>query len=141
VFCFGADTMDPRSKLDQGVFRVGQPATFQVMAVDGASNTVMASETISGRTAGDPSGAWGYGEAGSCGYTHKNLPQAGTSSPPVLARNAEDFSNAVGTASSMHPGLVNVIYADLRRVQVSTDIDPATWQAMATAGGETYSAP
>jgi len=67
VLCFGADKMDPQSKQDQGVFRVGRPASFQDMAVDGTSNTVMVSEIISGKTAGDLSGAWGYGEAGSCG--------------------------------------------------------------------------
>jgi len=74
--------------------------------------------------------------------THKFLPQAGAGKPPVLARSATDFSNAVGTASSMHPGLVNVIYADLHGSHISTSVDPAIWRAMATVdGGEQYTAP
>ncbi|MCE9553949.1 MAG: DUF1559 domain-containing protein [Planctomycetes bacterium] len=135
VFCFGADTMEPRTKHDQGVFRVGATSSFDTMAVDGTSNTVMVSETISGKTPADPSGAWGYGEAGSSGYTHKNPPRSGTGLAPILARSATDFSNAVGTASSMHPGLVNVMYADHHGAQVSTEIDPAIWRAIATTDG------
>jgi len=142
VFCFGADTMQPTAKRDRGIFRVGSPASFGDMAGDGTSNTVMVSETISGKTANDPSGAWGYGEAGSCGYTHKNPPQSGTGKLPTIANSATDFSNALATASSMHPGLVNVIYADNHGAQISVEVDPAIWRAMATAdGGERYAAP
>jgi len=135
VFCFGADTMEPRAKKNQGVFRVGTTSSFASMAVDGTTNTVMVSETISGKTPTDPSGAWGYGEAGSCGYTHKNLPVSGTGIPPVVANSATDFSNAVATASSMHPGVVNVLYADNHGAIIETSIDPAIWRAMATTDG------
>ncbi|MCE9553336.1 MAG: DUF1559 domain-containing protein [Planctomycetes bacterium] len=136
VFCFGADTMEPRAQRDQGVFRVGMASAFDTMAADGTSNTVMVSETISGKTPADPSGAWGYGEAGSSGYTHKNLPRSGTGLAPILARSATDFSNAVGTASSMHPGLVNVMYADNHGKAIDVNIDPAIWRAMATTEGQ-----
>ena len=142
VFCFGADTLEPPSQQDRGVLRVGTTASFADMAADGASNTVMLSEIISGKTATDPSGAWGYGEAGSCGYTHKNLPQSGTGILPTTANSATDFSNAVATASSMHPGLVNVMYADNHGAQISTSIDPAIWRSMATVnGGEKFHTP
>ncbi|MCE9556721.1 MAG: DUF1559 domain-containing protein [Planctomycetes bacterium] len=142
VFCFGADTLDPSSQQDRGIFRIDQTASFADMAIDGTSNTVMVSEIISGKTATDPSGAWGYGEAGSCGYTHKNLPQSGAGILPTLAHSATDFSNALATASSMHPGLVNVMYADMHGSQIATSIDPAIWRAMATVGGgEKYQAP
>jgi len=141
VFCFGAATMDPALGADRGVFRVGVTSSFNDMAVDGTSNTVVVSETISGKTAADPSGCWGYGEAGSSGYTHANLPVSGIGVPPVVARSATDFRNAVGTASSMHPGLVNVIYADNHGANIATDVDPAVWRAMATVqGGEEYEA-
>lgn len=136
VFCFGADTMQPRSKRDQGVFRVGRAASFGDMVRDGAGNTVMLCETISGKTANDPSGAWGYGEAGACGYTHKNRPQSGTALLPTISSSGNDFSSAEATASSMHPGLVNVMYMDHHGALVATEIDLAIWRAMATVDGD-----
>ena len=135
VFCFGADTMEPANKKDQGVFRVGAISSFGTMAVDGAMNTVLVSETISGKTATDPSGAWGYGEAGSCGYTHRNPPMAGMGLLPVVANSATDFSNAVATASSMHSRVVNVVFADMHGATIDTTIDPAIWRAAATVDG------
>jgi len=136
VFCFGTDTMQPRSERDQGVFRVGKTSSFGDMMRDGASNTVLVCETISGKTANDPSGAWGYGEAGACGYTHKNLPRSGTTLLPILASSGNEFSSAEATASSMHPGLVNVMYADNHGSAVATEIDLAVWRSMATVNGD-----
>ena len=141
VFCFGSDTMAPATATNLGVFRFDSTSSFAVMAVDGTSNTVMVSETISGKTSTDPSGAWGYGWPGASGYTHKNKPVSGTATAIVPAASATDFSAAVGTASSMHPGLVNVMYADNHGTQVATEIDLSIWTAMGTCnGGEAYAA-
>ena len=141
VFCFGADTMEPPNKKDRGVFRVGSISGFDTMPMDGSMNTVLVSETISGKTSTDPSGAWGYGDAGSSGYTHKNLPMSGIGTMPIVANRAIDFSNAEATASSMHEGLVNVTYADMHGATIATTIDLDIWRAMATVdGGEKYEA-
>ncbi|MCE9548662.1 MAG: DUF1559 domain-containing protein [Planctomycetia bacterium] len=134
VFSFGSDTMEPAQSSSLGVFRVGQPSSYNVMYTDGASNTAMASEIVSGKTSGDPSGAWGYGEAGSCGYTHKN-PPTNSPVPPVLAASATNFTTAEATASSNHPGVVNVVFADNHVQAVSTSINPQLWQAVGTADG------
>ena len=74
-------------------------------------------------------------EAGSSGYTHKNPLRSGTGLAPILARSATDFSNAVATASSMHPGVVNVMYADNHGSAIDVNIDPAIWKSMATTDG------
>lgn len=102
-------------------------------SVDGSSNTALVSEVVSGRMADNPAGAWGYGEAGSSGYTHKNLPNS--LAAPVLSASAEDFSPAHAAASSLHPGVVNVVYADMHGSTISDTIDLATWQALGTCNG------
>jgi len=104
-----------------------------VTSVDGSSNTALVSEVVSGRMADNPAGAWGYGEAGSSGYTHKNLPNS--LAAPVLSASAEDFSPAHAAASSLHPGVVNVVYADMHGSTISDTIDLATWQALGTCNG------
>ena len=142
VFCFGSDTMAPATATNLGVFRFDSTSSFAVMAVDGTSNTVMVSETISGKTSTDPSGAWGYGWPGASGYTHLNKPVSGTATAPITAGvTSTNFAAAVATASSMHPGLVNVMYADNHGTQVATEIDLSIWTAMGTCnGGEAYAA-
>ncbi|MCE9557215.1 MAG: DUF1559 domain-containing protein [Planctomycetes bacterium] len=142
VFNFGADTMQPASATNLGPFRFDSTSSFAVMAVDGTSNTVMVSETISGKTTTDPSGLWGLGGPGSSGYTHKNKPVSGTATAPISGASKTDFSTYVATASSMHPGLVNVMYADNHGAQVATEIDQSIWTSMGTCnGGEAFAAP
>ncbi|MCE9546340.1 MAG: DUF1559 domain-containing protein, partial [Planctomycetia bacterium] len=97
VFSFGSDTMEPPNPRSAGVFRVNRPSGYDVMASDGTSNTAMVSEIISGKTPGDPSGAWGYGEAGSCAYTHKN-PPTNSPVPPIASTSATNFTTAEATA-------------------------------------------
>jgi prepilin-type N-terminal cleavage/methylation domain-containing protein len=141
VFCFGADTMEPAAATNLGVFRVGSTSSFAVMAVDGTSNTVMVSETISGKTTADASGLWGLGGPGSSGYTHKNKPVSGVATAPTSGTSVTNFSPYIATASSMHPGLVNVMYADNHGTQVSTEVDTTIWTSMGTCnGGEAYAA-
>lgn len=140
VFNFGSDTMQPAAKTSMGALRFGAASSFAEIK-DGLSNTVLLSETIAGKDAKDPSGAWGYGEAGSCGYTHKNLPVTGKGVSPTVGKSASDFSNAVATASSMHGGVVNVVFADTHTARISEKVDLRAWQAMGTAaGGEAFSA-
>ncbi|MCE9548661.1 MAG: DUF1559 domain-containing protein, partial [Planctomycetia bacterium] len=83
---------------------------------------------------GDPSGAWGYGEAGSCAYTHKN-PPTNSPVPPIASTSATNFTTAEATASSNHPGGVNVVFGDNHVQMISTSIDLKLWQAWGTADG------
>ncbi|MCE9553335.1 MAG: DUF1559 domain-containing protein [Planctomycetes bacterium] len=141
VFNFGSDTMQPAVATNLGPFRFDSTSSFAVMAVDGTSNTVMVSETISGKTTTDPSGLWALGGPGSSGYTHKNKPVSGTATAPISGASKTDFSTYVGTASSMHPGLVNVMYADNHGTQIATEIDLTIWTSMGTCnGGEAFAA-
>ncbi|MCE9546342.1 MAG: DUF1559 domain-containing protein [Planctomycetia bacterium] len=141
VFSFGSDTMEPANPKSAGVFLVNRPSGYDVMSKDGTSSTAMVSETVSGKTPSDPSGAWGYGEAGSCGYTHKNLP-TNTPVPPIVSTSATNFTTAEATASSNHPGGVNVVFADNHVQMIPTTIDLKLWQAIGTAdGGETVPDP
>jgi prepilin-type processing-associated H-X9-DG protein len=42
----------------------------------------------------------------------------------------------------MHPGVVNVMFADNHGTQIATSTDLATWQMMATSNGqESFAAP
>jgi prepilin-type processing-associated H-X9-DG protein len=148
VFCFGSDTMQPSAanQAKLGVFRFNSTSSFAVMSIDGASNTVMVSETVASRepTTGNPAdmpGAWGYGGPGSSGYTHKNLPTSGAPGAVVNPASDTDFALAEATASSMHPGVVNVMFADNHGTQIATATDLTTWQSMATSNGqEAYAA-
>ena len=141
VFNFGSDTMQPAAAAAVGPFRFDSTSSFAIMAIDGTSNTVLMSEIISGKIPTDNSGAWGYGGPGSSGYTHKILPVNGSPAPITAAGSDTDFSAAVGTASSMHSGLVNVIFADMHGAGISIQTDLSTWAAMGSAnGGETYQA-
>ncbi|MCE9548663.1 MAG: DUF1559 domain-containing protein [Planctomycetia bacterium] len=131
VFSFGSDTMEPKQTSTLGMFRIGDSASYTMTVMNGDANTAIASEIVAGKSNADPSGAWGYGEAGSCGFTHKKLP-TNSPVPPILAASATDFSTADAVASSNHPGGVNVVYGGNHVQMVSTSIDLATWQALGT---------
>ena len=149
VFNFGSGTIAPPAPAagvpsPLGPFRFGSTSSFAVMAIDGTMNTILVSEIISGKTSTDPSGAWGYGEAGSSAYTHSTKPTSGIAgAAPTIstAATSAGFASAAAGASSMHSGLVNVVYADMHGATISTEIDLSTWTSAGTAnGGELYQA-
>lgn len=142
-----------------GVFQIGGgtlpgPKKFKDF-VDGSSHTIAASEVISGklenlntRTKSDSRGVWAWNMMGSACYTHLNTPNS--SNGDAMWRSGNDVScvakspppcdTSAGTrhdtfhaaARSLHPGGVNVVYADGHVDFIEDEIDLAAWQALAT---------
>jgi len=138
VFCFGGDDfMGKMNPATMGIFHYNVASSYGSMAVDGASNTMMVSEVISGKTTSERTGMWGLGDAGACGFTCKLAP-ANTFVAPVGAVDTSPtgFDNAHAGASSSHPGLVNVVFGDNHVATVATSITLSTWRAYGTISGQ-----
>jgi hypothetical protein len=136
VFCFGNDFMGTTNSQKIGALRYNSSSSYASMSIDGVSNTILASEIVSGKTTSDRSGLWGLGDAGACGFTCKFQP----TNTPVAPTGAVDstttgFDAAHAAASSNHPGLVNVCFADNHMDAVATSISLTIWQAYGTVNG------
>ena len=162
---FGSETMlrnanginivaDPnRTGIDfrtDGAFRIDNSRRWCCFR-DGASNSVLASEVISGKDDSkspgdkkwDARGMWAWHMMGSFAYTHLNAPnsasgdamQAGGSQDCVETRDMP-CDNSHGSrwdefhaaARSRHPGGVNAVFGDGHVSFVSETIDLQTWR-------------
>ncbi|MEK6246884.1 MAG: DUF1559 domain-containing protein [Planctomycetales bacterium] len=120
-------------KSDDGPFKLNSNSGFGAIS-DGTVNTAFYSEIVSGgENKMDPNGAWGYGDAGTSAYTHKHLPNAGDKT--VLGGGAK-WAKAEATASSLHPGGVDVAFGDTHVSFVADNIDKKVWQAYGTRAGK-----
>ncbi len=123
----------------RGPFTAGSSGSYALMAVDGTSNTALYSEIITGVLETDYAGAWGWGDAGSCAYTHASKPTNGNSTVSEVGGaggTESDFSSASAQASSRHPGGVNVAFGDNHVSFVNTEVDLSTWQAYGAANDQ-----
>ena len=100
---------------------------------DGTTNTVLFSEIRAGTTVSEQDVVWGYGEAGCSAYTHQFLPNAGVAT--VGSGFPPDFAAAHATASSFHPGGVNIALAGTNTTFESENVDLTIWHAKGTASG------
>jgi prepilin-type processing-associated H-X9-DG protein len=148
-----------------GAFRIQAPKGFKKF-LDGTSKTALVSELIAGKKdAGDcyswstcdHRGAWVYGYMGFSLYSHRNTPNTSIGdalspykcvhTPPLLpCENSpaleRQWENTHVAARSMHPGGVNVLYADGHVEFTSETSDLLAWRAISTiAGGEVVQAP
>ncbi len=139
VMNFGGSTLDPGdAKTDDegtlhGPFILNKVNSVAAIT-DGTSNTALCSEIVIGGANGKgPEGAWGYGDAGACAYTHKNLPNSGTA---TVLGGKDNWKKAEATASSFHPGGVNVVFCDAHVSYFSNATDDDTWKALGTSHGK-----
>jgi prepilin-type N-terminal cleavage/methylation domain-containing protein/prepilin-type processing-associated H-X9-DG protein len=112
--------------------------------IDGTSNTVAASETVTGPDGtNDARGVWGYdwGEQ----YTHHRAPNSlipdsvypasyciNTKKGAPCVANAVYWAEQDYAARSLHPGGVNVLMADGSVKWIKNTINLGTWQAIAS---------
>ena len=174
--CFGSNTMaanmdgaayrkssDPSTdgafQIGGGTFPAGKKfRDFQ----DGTSNTVMASEVISGKHEVlnstddvDCRGIWAWNMMGSHCYTHLNTPNSsagdrmyhvscindGNLRLPCNTSASTRHDEFHAAARSMHPGGVNTTFGDGHVAFIVNEIDVLIWWQLATvAGNETISA-
>jgi prepilin-type processing-associated H-X9-DG protein len=138
----------PPSNPDAG--RMGRPRKITEI-LDGLSNTLMASETIQGRSGVGPNGdlrglTWWGGTAGFTTYIGPNSssPDAITGAlcgpvppnPPCTLLSTPSYPRLLG-ARSLHPGGVNASMCDGSVRFIRDTIDINTWRALSTSrGGE-----
>ena len=108
---------------------------------DGTSNTVMASEILSGRAENDSRGQWARLLHGS-NYEHFDTPNSSapdvmyptTCSPepdmPCIDDSSYDLYPLHNAARSHHPGGVNVTFVDGHVAFVPNTVDWAVWKAI-----------
>jgi prepilin-type N-terminal cleavage/methylation domain-containing protein/prepilin-type processing-associated H-X9-DG protein len=120
-------------------------------ALDGSSNTMMASELLGVNSANDGRGAWTWWVVGASAYTAQfgpnsapntdNLPNIDnsgltTNNPLYATANQSGFATWSASARSNHSGgLVNVLMGDGSVRTEADQIDINIWQAMATRAG------
>lgn len=129
---------------------------------DGTSYTAVASEVIAGRDDNfsddkqfDVRGVWSEGTSmGACAYTHLNTPNSSVGDALFLMSGQRNcvpldkmpcndsagstYYNEYASARSLHPGGVNVAFADGHVSFFTDEVDLLTWQWLSTiAGGET----
>jgi len=168
--CFGSNTMATRAggalyvlSVDlttDGAFQVGGgPHKDSIRKLthiqDGTSNTVLASEVLSGKVDVRPSsriwdarGLWAWSGMGAHAYTHRNTPNSSVGDAmwnnpgsDVSCTDMPDMpcDNSHGTqhdefhaaARSRHPGGVNAVFADGHVIFASETIELVTWQRLA----------
>ena len=162
VFCYGDNTMmnslgpTAQNRHTDGTFQMDECRSLAEIT-DGTSNTVVASEVISGKYDVWPSpigrldgrGLWSWGDdMGSHCYTHKNTPNSSvgdtmwdySSGPecvddpsigmPCQYGAGTDYSKFQAAARSRHPGGVNVVFGDDHVAFVGNTINWLTWQRL-----------
>ena len=142
VMNFGSGNITPAAPgsgffPSEGPFRVDSTGSYAAMGRDGTTNTAMFSEIQSGvgATSTNQDGCYGYGDAGSCAYTHLVQPNFGTASVSGGAVGAEDWGAATANASSFHPGGVNVCFGGNNVSFINDQIEPGRWAAYGSAAG------
>ncbi len=133
-----------------GAFRIDNSRRWCCF-LDGTSNSVLASEVLSGKDDSkspgdkqwDARGMWAWHMMGSFAYTHLNMPnsttgdamQAGSSLDCVDARgmpcdnsHGSQWDEFHAAARSHHPGGVNAVFGDGHVSFVSETIDLQTWR-------------
>lgn len=168
VVCFGSFVMRPNpggnpDLTSNGVFQWDVPRRISQLT-DGASFTAVGSEVISGvpslGSAGgvavwDARGMWGIQYHGASSYMHLYSPNTSigdavsavsynrcidTPETPCNGSSGLGYDNTYASARSLHPGGVNVVFADGHVTFVTDTINLETWRALGTiAGGETVS--
>ncbi len=119
-----------------GPFSLDSPTALAIMT-DGPSNTVVYSEIVAGMTQRDEAGAWAWGDAGSCAYTHSTVPGT-TSTVNAYGGGAGggggQWEDLQANASSRHPDGVNVAFGDTHITFIDFMIDAGRWSAYGAAG-------
>lgn len=163
VLCFGSKKAGVSSTdwTTDGAFQNDMCKKIRDMS-DGTSCTAIASEVIAGRDDNysddhkfDVRGVWSEGTSmGTCAYTHLHTPNSSvgdalfimpSQSNCVPADNmpcsdsaGNTYYNEYASARSLHPGGVNVAFADGHVEFHGNEVDWHLWQALSTiAGGET----
>jgi prepilin-type processing-associated H-X9-DG protein len=171
VVCFGSNTMAtsaggalyalPIDLTTDGAFQVGGgPHRDSIRKLahvqDGTSNTVFASEVLSGKVdivppsrIWDGRGLWAGSGMGQICYTHRNTPNSSvgdamwanfgqdvscTDTPPEMPcdnTHGTQHDEFHAAARSRHPGGVNVVFGDGHVTFVGETIDLAIWQRLA----------
>ena len=145
----------PKSKFDnRGPFLIQYPRQIREFT-DGASSTAIVSEQIAGAdddVAGgsvDFRGVWAHPYIGQS-YTHYHTPNSsapdelidpycGSDSSPQspcvgIGTGSEAVRREVVTARSLHPGGVNVVFADGHIDFYGDEVDLVLWRGLATIG-------
>ena len=166
ALCFGSNTM--ATSMDGAAYRsTSDPSTdgaFQIGGgtfpagkkfrdfTDGTSNTIIASEVISGKHNADTRGIWAWNGMGSHCYTHLSTPNSSVGDYMWSGSCIDDgdldlpCDTSAGTrhdsfhaaARSKHPGGVNVTFGDGHTAFITDAIDVLIWRQLATiAGNET----
>ena len=149
VVCAGSTNMTRNSKTLNGMFCNLSSHKYRDM-IDGASNTLMAAESIiRGGTGGwgGAGGYWGGGNHGAFGFTTLQAPNT-TVADQVYSCKSTTWPNAPCTAigggsalrnfaRSMHVGGVQVGFGDGRVQFISQNVNLTVWRALGTRqGGE-----
>jgi prepilin-type processing-associated H-X9-DG protein len=144
VACFGSDgNMWETSSVKKAIFNIDIARSIAQIK-DGTSNTAMISEVIAGpEGTGDARGQWWY-DLG-CHYEHRYSPNSNADTVCnyadlcVATKVPCQFGGSWGemhvAASSMHPGGVNLGFADGNVTFISQNINLTTWQALASIDG------
>jgi prepilin-type N-terminal cleavage/methylation domain-containing protein/prepilin-type processing-associated H-X9-DG protein len=163
VVCFGSKTAGVSSTdwTTDGAFQNDKCKKMRDI-IDGTSCTAIAGEVLAGRDDNysddhnfDARGVWSEGTSmGAYAYTHLHTPNSSVGDALFIAsfqRNCvpEDnmpcsdsagntYYNEYASARSLHPGGVNIAFADGHVSFYTNEVDWRLWQALSTiAGGET----
>jgi prepilin-type N-terminal cleavage/methylation domain-containing protein/prepilin-type processing-associated H-X9-DG protein len=119
--------------------------------IDGASQTMIASELAPVDSPSDGRGVWTWGMMGASFYTAHDVPNAGpnvdvlplvdpTAVPPTsplyVAKGTNSYQTWTAAARSYHSGgMLNIAMVDGSQMTISDTIDIKVWQAIATRNG------
>jgi prepilin-type processing-associated H-X9-DG protein len=141
VACFGADgNMQETASVKKAIFNIDL-ARSMAQIKDGTSNTAMISEIVAGpEGTGDARGQWWY-DLG-CHYEHRYSPNSNADTVTnyadlcVSTKVPCQFGGGWGemhvAAGSVHPGGVNLAFADGAVAFINQNINLVTWQALAS---------
>jgi prepilin-type processing-associated H-X9-DG protein len=118
--------------------------------IDGASNTMIASELAGVNSASDARGVWTWGMMGASFFTAHDPPNAGPNTDvlpyvdpnavpptsPLYAQPNKTYTAWTAASRSYHSGgMINIAMADGSQKTISDTIDMTVWQAIATRNG------